>query len=95
MSIIKALRAKTVLINVAELAALLRVNNSTVQRWARTQQIPCIKVGAVIRFDGERLADWMEARWESAHEDPDDYRMHWTDLGELAPEEFLISRDKQ
>jgi len=99
MSIIKKLRERTDLWNVGELAKLLVVTEATVQRWARQRQIPCIRIGDVIRFDGGMLADWLElegagnqssARYlhPRAPGDPSDYQMKWTDLGELAPEEF-------
>jgi excisionase family DNA binding protein len=98
MSIIKALREKAEPITVAELAALLRVTEDTVQRWARQRQIPSIKIGKIIRFDGAMLADWVELQGACTHPiiqpflhprapaNPEDFQMKWTDLGELARE---------
>jgi excisionase family DNA binding protein len=106
MSILKVLREKPELLNVAELAALLRVTEDTIQGWARRQQIPSIKVGKIVRFDGTMLADWVELQGIATHPiirpflqprapvDPSDYQMKWTDLGELAPEEFRIPKEK-
>ena len=106
MAIIQVLREKTELLTVAELAALLRVVEDTIQGWARRRQIPCIRVGNVIRFDGGVLADWVELQAACTHPiirpflhprspgNPDDFQMKWTDLGELAPEEYRTSKKK-
>jgi excisionase family DNA binding protein len=67
MSIIQALRKRSELLNVAELAGLLRVAEDTVQGWARRQQIPSIKIGKIIRFDGNMLADWVELQGIATH----------------------------
>jgi excisionase family DNA binding protein len=100
MSIIQMLRARTELLTVAELAALLRVADDTIQKWARRRQIPGIRIGNTIRFDPTMLADWVELQGACTHPiirpflhprapgNPDDFQMKWTDLGELAPEEF-------
>jgi excisionase family DNA binding protein len=107
MSIIQVLRERTELLNVAELAALLRVAEDTIQGWARRQQIPSIRVGKVIRFDCNMLADWVELQGAATHSvirpflhprapgNPADYQMLRSDLGELAPKEFLSSQAKQ
>ena len=100
MSILKVLREKTEPLTVAELAELLKVTEATVQRWVRNRQIPFIRIGDVIRFDGAVLGDWIELQGACnqpivgrflhprAPVNPDDFQMKWTDLGELAPEEF-------
>ena len=97
MSIIRALRERTEPLTVGELAALLRVAEDTVQRWARQRQIPSIRIGNVIRFDGSTLADWVELQGACTHPiirpflhprpagNPDDYQMKWEDLAELNP----------
>jgi excisionase family DNA binding protein len=93
MSILKMLRERTEPLNVAELARLLAVTAATVQRWVRNRQMPFIRIGDVLRFDGGMLADWIEMEG-SCNQRPrapgnlDDYQMRWTDLGELAPEEI-------
>ena len=106
MSIIQVLRGRAELLNVAELAALLRVAEDTVQGWARRQQIPSIKIGKVIRFDGTTLADWVELQGAATHPiirpflhprapgNPADYQMLRSDLGDLAPKEVLSSSEK-
>jgi excisionase family DNA binding protein len=105
MSIIKALRERTEPLNVAELAKLLRVAEDTVQGWARRRQIPSIRIGNVVRFDGTMLADWVELQGACTHPiirpflhprapgNPDDCQMRWEDLGELAPKEFQKPKD--
>jgi excisionase family DNA binding protein len=107
MAILKVLRERTELLTVAELAALLRVAEDTVQGWARRQQIPSIRVGKVIRFDGHMLADWVELQGAATHPvirpflhprplaDPSEYQMTWEDLGELAPKEFRNPANRQ
>ena len=107
MSIIQALRERSELLNVAELAALLRVAEDTIQGWARRQQIPSIKIGKIIRFDGNMLADWVELQGIATHPiirpflqprapgNPEEYQMKWTDLGELAPEEYRRPKEKK
>jgi excisionase family DNA binding protein len=93
MSIAKALRKRAGALNVAEVAKLFFVTESTVQRWVRKRQIPAIRIGDVIRFDGGMLADWIELEGAcacppNAPSDPEDY-LHWQDLGELVPEEVV------
>jgi excisionase family DNA binding protein len=100
VSIIKALRERPEPLTVAELAGLLRVAEDTVQRWARQRQIPSIRIGNVVRFDGMMLADWVELQGACthpivrpflhprAHGNPADYQMLWSDLGELAPKKI-------
>ena len=99
MSITKALRERAEPLTVAELAALLRVAKATVQRWARKQQIPSIRIGNIIRFDGTLLASWVEVQVACTHpiirpfldahapEDPGECQMLRIDLAELAPTE--------
>jgi len=60
MSILKNLRGRTAPLNVRDLAELLDVTESTIQRWVRRHQVPAIRVGDVIRFDPGMLADWVE-----------------------------------
>lgn len=60
MSIIERLRARTEPLNVNEVADLLGVAESTVQRWVRNRELPAIRVADTIRFDSSVLADWLE-----------------------------------
>jgi excisionase family DNA binding protein len=97
MSILKTLRERKTLLNVAELAKLLCVTEATVQRWGRKRQIPTIRIGDVIRFCPEKLADWIESqgvtitggvsalfRRARAAEDSD-FKLRWQDLGNIDP----------
>lgn len=60
MSMIEQLRARTEPLNVKEVADLLGVAESTVQRWVRNRELPAIRVAYTIRFDGDVLAGWLE-----------------------------------
>jgi excisionase family DNA binding protein len=101
MSIIKTLRERTDPLNVGDLAKLLNVTEATVQRWVRNRQIPFIRIGDVIRFDGCTLADRIELEGvcnqpivgrfyhPRAPGNPADYQMLQSDLGELASKEIV------
>jgi len=60
MSMIEELRARTEPLNVREVAKLLGVAESTVQRWVRNRELPAIRVADTIRFDPQALADRLE-----------------------------------
>jgi excisionase family DNA binding protein len=60
MSMIEELRARTEPLNVKQVAELLGVAESTVQRWVRNRELPAIRVADTIRFDGDTLAKWLE-----------------------------------
>lgn len=60
MSILKKLSECTEPLNVKEVADLLGVAESTVQRWVRNRELPAIRVADTIRFDGTTLAEWLE-----------------------------------
>lgn len=60
MSIIEELRARKEPLSVKEVAELLGVVESTVQRWVRNREIPAIRVADTIRFDPHVLANWLE-----------------------------------
>ena len=44
-----------------EVADQMNVHPRTVQRWAREQTIPSIRIGKLIRFNEADLAQWLEA----------------------------------
>jgi excisionase family DNA binding protein len=67
MSIVKKLRERSELLDVTELAQLLKVTEATVQRWDRKRKIPSIRIGNVIRFDGNMLADSVELQAACTH----------------------------
>lgn len=93
MSILKTLRERDTPLNVAELAKLLSVTESTVQRWVRNRQIPSIRIGDVIRFDPGMLADFIELkaattggfvtviRQPRAADESSESQLKWEDLG--------------
>lgn len=92
MSILKKLREREEPLNTSELAKLLAVTETTIQKWARKKQIPSIRIGDTIRIDPGMLADWIElegacARPPRAPGSPDEGQLHWQELGELAPED--------
>jgi len=60
MLMIEELRARTEPMNVKQVAELLGVAESTVQRWVRNRELPAIRVADTIRFDPQVLADRLE-----------------------------------
>ncbi len=60
MSMIEELRARQEPLNVKEVAKLLGVAESTVQRWVRSRELPAIRVADTIRFDPGLLAERLE-----------------------------------
>lgn len=60
MSMIEELRARTEPLNVKQVADLLGVAESTVQRWVRNRELPAIRVADTIRFDPGALAERLE-----------------------------------
>ncbi|MBZ5598471.1 MAG: helix-turn-helix domain-containing protein [Acidobacteriia bacterium] len=57
---IEQLRGRIVPLNVREVADLLGVAESTVQRWVRNRELLAIRVADTIRFDPGVLADRLE-----------------------------------
>lgn len=57
MSMIELLRARTEPLSVKQVANLLGVATSTVQRWVRNGELPAIRVADTIRFDPAALAE--------------------------------------
>jgi excisionase family DNA binding protein len=98
MSILKKLREREEPLNTSELARLLVVTEATILRWIRNRQIPAIRIGDVIRFDGAMLAAWFEMQAActlppSAPRNPEDY-LHWQDLGKLVQKDVPSSGGK-
>ena len=56
MSMFEELRARTEPLTVKQVANLLGVAASTVQRWVRNGELPAIRVADTIRFDPVALA---------------------------------------
>jgi excisionase family DNA binding protein len=97
MSILKMLREKDEPLTVSDIAGLMTVTAATVQRWVRNRQIPFIRVGDVLRFDGEMLADWIEKEG-ACNQHPrapeDDCQIRWAELGESTREEVPGPEEK-
>lgn len=47
------------LLSVHDVAQLLAIHHKKVQRLARTGVLPCIKIGAVYRFQADALQAWV------------------------------------
>lgn len=54
------------LMNVGEVAELLRISRASVYEMAAARQIPSLKVGALLRFDREDIAAWLNAQKRTA-----------------------------
>jgi excisionase family DNA binding protein len=50
------------LIDSDETAALLKINPATLQRMARSGQVPAIKVGKLWRFRKSQLDEWLQSK---------------------------------
>jgi len=50
--------AAPVLLTVTEVAAMLRVEVSTIYVWTSKRKIPFRKVGGRLRFDRDEILDW-------------------------------------
>lgn len=48
-------------LTVDEVAAVLRLNRRTVQKLAASGQIPAVRLGALYRFDAEKIAGLFDA----------------------------------
>jgi excisionase family DNA binding protein len=56
--------SETTLLKVEEVAALLRVSVKLVYSMVETRRIPHVRIGNRVRFDPQRLADWLKAGGE-------------------------------
>ncbi len=57
-----ALRKRPSLMTVAEVAALMRVSEATVRRYAERGLLPSLRLGHVIRIHPTALAKWIEGQ---------------------------------
>lgn len=55
------------LLNAHQAAAYLQLTPHTVRRLARSNEIPCFKVGGVWRFGKDQLDDWFDAKRLAGH----------------------------
>jgi len=61
-SLPEELESKPGLINVTELSHILGLHPVTVREWAREGRLPHVRVGYNIKFDRQRIADWIRDR---------------------------------
>ena len=50
------------LIDIEELSEMLSVKKPTIYWWVRGNQIPHVKLGRLVRFDIEKVEDWLQKR---------------------------------
>ena len=61
-SLPEELESKPGLMNVTELSHILDLHPETVREWAREGRLPYVRVGYNIKFDRQRIADWIRDR---------------------------------
>jgi len=49
------------LLTVKDLAQQLQIKPATLYAWAAQQKIPYVKIHGVIRFEGERINEWLKS----------------------------------
>jgi len=52
----------TGLLTVEEASSFLKVAPKTLRNWVTLRTIPFVRVGGCLRFDGQALKEWLEAR---------------------------------
>jgi excisionase family DNA binding protein len=45
-----------------EIAEKLGVSESTIERWMKSRKIPYIKLNGIIRFDEEKINNWIRMK---------------------------------
>lgn len=50
------------LLNLREIAAELKVGRATIQRWAKTRELPAVKVGKEYRVRRRDLEAWIDGK---------------------------------
>jgi len=50
-----------VLLTVKDLSQQLQIKPATLYAWAAQQKIPCLKIHGVIRFESERISEWLNS----------------------------------
>lgn len=66
MGIIEHLKAFNRLMTVEELASILTISPKTIYTRVSNGSMPHIRIAGSIRFDGEQMAEWIEARTVAA-----------------------------
>ena len=49
------------LLTVKEVAEILNCRPSTVYAWAKCGEIPCYKIGGLLRFDQKEIEEWIKS----------------------------------
>jgi predicted DNA-binding transcriptional regulator AlpA len=49
------------LLTVKDLSQQLQIKPATLYAWAAQQKIPCLKIHGVIRFESERIREWLNS----------------------------------
>ena len=58
--------AKELLLTTGEVAAIVRVSQFTIRKWARLKQIPHMKFNNQLRFDRETIKKWLKRQSQEA-----------------------------
>jgi excisionase family DNA binding protein len=58
--LISSHRDEVLMMTVHEVATYLRVSKATVYKWAKTREIPALKIGGVWRFEKKAVEEWMK-----------------------------------
>jgi excisionase family DNA binding protein len=53
------------LLTVAEVAAAMKLKEQTIRKMARKGELPCRKIGKVVRFSPSELCQWFGGNWET------------------------------
>lgn len=62
MTLSHTLRSQLGLIPLKSLATLLGVHYQTIYGWVSLGQVPHVRLGSRIKFDGVKVAEWLEQR---------------------------------
>lgn len=54
------------LLTIKEVAEVLKVSHRTISDWVYKRKIPYIKVGRVVRFDQQKIENWINNRTVTA-----------------------------
>lgn len=50
------------LLTTAEVAKQLRVTEGTVRKWVMNNRIPFVKIGSAVRYDQNKIDNWINQR---------------------------------
>jgi excisionase family DNA binding protein len=63
--IANALRQRTTVMTVVEVAKLLQISEQTVYRYAQRGLIPALHFGDIVRFEPTQVADWLTTKQQA------------------------------